>query len=423
MNQINVEETLKDIKKEYEEHEMQVIQRSANRWVEAQKMSLDVLPIQDVPMDLQKKLPVSEESPSEFDMVYKYLNKNYILPSYYSMGSGFRSFFKKAVQRLARCVVAPLSGRQSEYNANVIHGMNLLRDQIIELQRQNEELTFKYSLLEAKEKATQMMLDSYMMNLSHALTNLPLTGDNLSEAPRKENISTQDDAESKDYYEDLDYFKFQNKFRGSSDVILDHMRIYKPYFENAKGTVLDFGCGRGEFLQLMKELGVPAVGIDSYSEYVALGKLKGVDIRQGDAVEYLRNTEESFGGIFVGQVVEHIGFPNIVKLCKLAYEKLQPGGYLVMETPNAACLAIYTNSFYLDPTHQTPVHPLLLQYVAQEVGFSNVDILYTEGSRCPESIPSIQSDAITNLEEVNTALHQVSEKLFGSMDYAIIARK
>ena len=223
-------------------------------------------------------------------------------------------------------------------------------------------------------------------------------------------------------YDKLDYFKFQNKFRGTRSLITERQEMYLPYFTGQAGPVLDIGCGRGEFLRLMQNHGIPAFGVDLYPEYVVEGELSGLDVRQGDGVAYLAQSNELFGGIFVGQVIEHISFDQLISLCFHAYERLMPGAFLVMETPNPMSLSTFTSSFYIDPTHTKPVHPLTLEYVLREAGFTDVQTIYTDCSR-PEQLPLIESDSIHNLNEVNDAIQKVSNMLYGSQDYAVIARK
>ena len=229
--------------------------------------------------------------------------------------------------------------------------------------------------------------------------------------------------ESGDSYTALNYFKFQNNFRGTRSQIIERQTIYLPYFKDSTEPVLDIGCGRGELLHILREEDIPAFGIDLYPEYVIEGELSGLDVRQGDGIAFLKETDMRFGGIFSAHVVEHISFANLQTRCFTAYEKLVPGGYLILETPNPTCLSIFSNAFYVDPTHIKPVHPLLLAYILREAGFSEVQTVYTEATRAGEPLPLIDSDAIRNLDEVNHAIERVSSLLYGSQDYAVIAKK
>ncbi len=245
-----------------------------------------------------------------------------------------------------------------------------------------------------------------------------------AEAPAAESAeagTAAEAAESEDRYHAIDYFKFQNSFRGTQADIMERQKVYLPFFRNRSGRIFDLGCGRGEFLRLMKEENIPAFGVDMYSEYTVTGQLYGIDIQQGDGIALLENTEEKFGGIFCAQVIEHIGFANIEKLCKLAFDRLEEGGCLVLETPNPMCVSAMTNAFYLDPTHERPVHPLLMEYMFKTLGFREVQLVWPDHSL--ERLPHFDADGIRNIDQVNRAMDRLSDLLFGSQDYAVIGKK
>lgn len=221
-------------------------------------------------------------------------------------------------------------------------------------------------------------------------------------------------------YEEIDYFDFENHFRGSIDSIKKAQEAYIPYLKNKK-NVLDIGCGRGEFLSLMQDNGINATGIDIYEPYADYCRMKGLNVTAGDGVAHLASLDE-VDGIFVGQVVEHLKPHQIISLCNTAYEKLSEGGCIIIETPNPTSLSIYTNAFYIDPSHVKPVHPLTMKYYLEKAGFKKIEIIFTESSKPQTEIPALKTDA-ENIEEFNEALKKVSDIIFGSQDYAIIATK
>ena len=227
--------------------------------------------------------------------------------------------------------------------------------------------------------------------------------------------------DSEDEYSCIDYFDFENHFRGSRDSIKEIQKQYLEYFMG-KSNVLDLGCGRGEFLELLKENNIEATGVECYSEFAEYCKIRGLNVAEDDALAYLEK-QEMVGGIFAGQLIEHLKFNQIVQLCELAYEKLEDGAYIIMETPNPMSLAIYTHAFYMDPSHNKPIHPLTMEYFMRKIGFKDVKILFTESSRYPVEIPELKAGGIENLEAFNKSIKEVSKTLFGSQDYAIIGRR
>lgn len=222
-------------------------------------------------------------------------------------------------------------------------------------------------------------------------------------------------------YAQADYFDFENHFRGNREDIKRSQSQYLKYFSGCS-QVLDIGCGRGEFLELLKESAIHARGVDLYDEYVEYCHMKGLDAVCDDCIHYLRQSG-TVDGIFVGQVAEHLETEQLMTLCALAYEKLAAGHYVIMETPNPTSLAIYTHAFYIDPSHVKPVHPLTLQYYMEKAGFRDIQIVYTESSRLDTRIPQIHLPDAEEMKRFNEAMQVVSETLFGSQDYAIIAKR
>ncbi|WP_151733827.1 class I SAM-dependent methyltransferase ['Paenibacillus yunnanensis' Narsing Rao et al. 2020] len=224
---------------------------------------------------------------------------------------------------------------------------------------------------------------------------------------------------------DFDYLLFENRFRGTNEDIRNRQLKYLPYFEN-KQNVLDIGCGRGEFLELLLSKDISAKGIDVTQEMVEYCQDLGLPVQNQDALVYLQQQQDnSIGGIFLGQVIEHIPFENIIQLVDLAWKKLMPGSFLIMETPNPQTLAIFNRSFYMDPTHVKPVHPLTVQFLVESVGFREAKIVFSGRVEKEMAIPHIQSskEHILNIDEFNNSIDRVNDLLFGDQDYAIIARK
>lgn len=208
----------------------------------------------------------------------------------------------------------------------------------------------------------------------------------------------------------FDYTRFAERFRGPEDYVVAGQQFYLPYFQNCK-NVLDIGCGRGEFLKMMRTAGVPARGIELGAESVAACKAEGLDAEFADAYPYLAALPEgSLDGIFCSQVVEHLPPDRLPELIRLCARALASGGVIAIETPNPECLAIFATHFYLDPTHTRPVpHPLLIFYL-EEFGCGNFEVRGLSPAK--NSMPSI-----------NSLPEDFREAFFGALDYAVIGRK
>ncbi|MCL2819383.1 MAG: class I SAM-dependent methyltransferase [Oscillospiraceae bacterium] len=219
---------------------------------------------------------------------------------------------------------------------------------------------------------------------------------------------------------DFDYFLFENRFRGTRDWVKSTQIKYLKYFEN-KQNVLDIGCGRGEFLDILREKSISCKGVDIVDSFVYFNQQNGHDVEQADALTYLDSLEDnSLGGIFMSQVLEHLESDYIYKLVQLAYAKLKPGCFFIAETPNPSNLAIFHNYFYVDMTHIRPVHPDIIKYIFEYFGFNDVEHLYS--SKTDFSIPQLVISDY-NLSSFNDAMKRVSDTLYGYQDYAVIGKK
>lgn len=242
---------------------------------------------------------------------------------------------------------------------------------------------------------------------------------NLKQYQEEQQKKQTEEAQS---YLDIDYFDFENNFRGTRTQIKESQKMYLRYYEDCK-NVLDLGSGRGEFLELLAEKKIHATGVDMYHPFVDYCRMRGYTVVCDDAVDYLRHQKDaSCDGIFAAQLAEHLSTKDLLDLCKESYRVLEDGKTLILETPNPACMSIYMNSFYLDPTHSKPVHPKTLEYFLKKAGFSKVEVVYTEQSKVGYRFPLLDA-AAGNLAEFNDGVNFMSDIIFGSQDYAIIAVK
>jgi len=208
----------------------------------------------------------------------------------------------------------------------------------------------------------------------------------------------------------FDYTRFAFRFRGPEEHVRKTEEFYKPYFASCR-NVLDIGCGRGEFLDLMREMDIVARGIDLSGESIAQCRDKGLNAETADLFTYLGpDTIDEFGGIFASQLVEHLDPAKLPQMIGLCAASLRRGGVLAIETPNPGCLAIFSTYFYLDPTHTRPVPHQLLEFYMEEAGLGQIEV--HELSPAVESMPEI-----ADLPE------QFRKRFFGGLDYAIIGRK
>ena len=208
----------------------------------------------------------------------------------------------------------------------------------------------------------------------------------------------------------FDYGRFTERFRGTEEYVRTGQSVYLPYFVG-RTNVLDLGCGRGEFLEMMRSAGVGSRGIDLNPECVARCRQKGLAAEAADLFAYMNEQPEAtFDGIFCAQVVEHLPPERVPEMIRLAASRLAVGGVLAIETPNPECLAIFATHFYLDPGHARPIpYPLLVFYL-EEFGIGRIEV--RQLSPAADTVPSLASLPA-----------EFREAFFGGLDYVVIGRK
>ena len=226
---------------------------------------------------------------------------------------------------------------------------------------------------------------------------------------------------------DLDYFNFELRFRGAPEQLMARQEQYLSHLAGL-GPVVDLGCGRGELLALLREHQTDARGVDSDAGMVAYCRAQGLDVAQGDLLDYLAGqADDGLGAVFTAQTIEHLPPPALVRLFHLTYRKLAPGGVFIAETINPMCLLALASNYTLDLSHQQPVHPDTAAFIAESAGFADVAVRYTspvaDSSKLQLLEPAENATAEPWRTRLNQNLQKLNELLFTYQDYALIARK
>lgn len=383
-----------------------------------------------------------------------YLNLNRPICSNRKVVGSFIVFAKKVLRKLIKTFLGwyifPIIETQNTFNSNAVNSINLMKDVIVKLTENDNNNKI---LKEQYENNNEILKEQYE-NIIHVADSLNceveklidenqgLKKDNEILAKKLEYLTRKEekleynnkyildrlnvtcDIELLKKAPQIDYFKFENKFRGSRDNIKNSQRHYVDYFRTNGGCdILDIGCGRGEFLELMYDYGLSARGVDSYEPFIEYCKDRGFKSEVGDALTYLDSLEDcSLGGIFMGQVIEHLSIDYLLALIKMAYKKMIPGTYFIIETPNPETISTYKN-FYLDSGHIKPVHFLTLEYCFQEANYESVKRFNNEFSKYPLEAKHIKGEGIDNSDEFNNGIDVINDLIFGYRDYTLIARK
>jgi 2-polyprenyl-3-methyl-5-hydroxy-6-metoxy-1,4-benzoquinol methylase len=225
----------------------------------------------------------------------------------------------------------------------------------------------------------------------------------------------------------FDYYWFESIHRGDRALIKRRQQPYLAFFEGCE-SVLDIGCGRGEFLERMAEKGIRGYGIDIEADSVQFCTDSGLQARQAEALEHLSGLEDDrLDGVFISQVAEHLTPSDLIELVGLAYNKMRPGGHIVVETPNPQCLLIFASFFYADLSHVQPIHPETMRFLLLSAGYKDVEIKLTNpvprNQRLGKVVVQNLPQGETWVEELNANVDKLNSVLFSYMDYAAVARK
>ena len=292
-------------------------------------------------------------------------------------GGPVARFVKRMLRRAMRWYVEPLAQQQRSFNDATLKLIDALGE---ELDRVSAE--------RAERERLVRELEERVLRLERREGSAPAT---VAAQPRADALP--------------DYFAFESRMRGPTDVVRERQRIYVDDLRDA-APVLDVGCGRGELLALLRDAGVAARGVDADADMVAFARGEGLEVEQADLLDTLERADDAgLGGIFAGQVVEHLPPSALARFLQLAYTKLRPGGVLVLETINPLSPLALRN-YFADLTHAQPLVPETLALLVRNAGFNTLETRYLTEPAKPDGLdPS------------------VAEILFAPLDYAIVARR
>jgi O-antigen chain-terminating methyltransferase len=216
---------------------------------------------------------------------------------------------------------------------------------------------------------------------------------------------------------DSEYVAFTDRFRGTREDVQRRQKIYIPYISALKidldkYPVLDAGCGRGEWLELLADAKIKAKGFDANKIMVNSCLEAGLDVEEGGIPGYLEEQKDNtFGALTSFHVVEHLEYNLLLEFLEQSYRVLKKGGMILLETPNPSNMIVGSRDFYIDPTHRNPIPSETLHFLLDARGFRDLEIL--------------------DVNPFGKELHLTGSKLagrlneffYGPRDYAVIGYK
>jgi 2-polyprenyl-3-methyl-5-hydroxy-6-metoxy-1,4-benzoquinol methylase len=425
-------------------------------------MNLDELPIReklDLLIELREKedeiynkfltladqsceVPLPHELSSRLLEIKEALNRSFdVTANAFGNLQNEDALFWKDVARKTSEYLQPFVKDQGEFNGAMVHLINELITALTESFsriRQFHSVLIQYfqriiPVLDARSREVSALhredfeliyekLDMQIQTLQLETKSLEISTGQLNHLA---NLLQSGKVEQKEISKpDLVYYHFEESFRGSRDDIKERMRSYVQYFQKAEGTIVDLGCGRGEFLELLQEHSLNAIGVDSSAEMIAACRERGLKAEQEDLLQYLRNQKEkSLGGIFSAQVVEHLPPDYLMNLLATVHTRLKPGSVMVLETINIASAYSFLQMYTRDITHKTPLHPETLLFLLNSFGFQKSQILFSSPVPAPARLQLLSDESRQENKFFNDNMRKLNQLLFDYQDYAVLGYK
>lgn len=308
------------------------------------------------------------------------------------------------------------------------------QDQLRHLEDVQQQLLEGQQQLKIKEQKLQKQLDqlaqevgrnnAYLLQLQNKITDfIEQATDLYPEIKQNKALSVakmplDQIIEEQKHFLDLLYVAFEDRYRGSTEDIRQQVAVYLPYISAVYGPekpVLDIGCGRGEWLQLLKEHEIKAQGLDVNAVMIAQAQQSQLDVQCTDALEYLKQLPNASLSAVTGMhILEHLEFNYMLRLLQEVLRVLKPNGIAIFETPNPENIFVGAQFFYTDPTHKNPLVPDTMNFLFEYIGYTKTEIKrlhsYAEVSAAMGKPRNLNDDFKNN-------------HFYNAMDFAIIAYK
>jgi O-antigen chain-terminating methyltransferase len=348
---------------------------------------------------------------------------------------------RELVHGEVRRYVDPMIWKQKEFNGSVVRILNKTTKKIDEISQKLTELentTVNQIRSEISEKVDEQIglvkseikneiatqVRAVVVAMNQEIENRAWLANILD---RKIGIYQDIDVSHSTQELGLNYFNFEERFRGSREDIKQRQSAFVHYFEGCK-NVLDIGCGRGEFLELLRENDIGGHGVDVDGDMIDYCASKGLNVEKIDAISYLEKIEDnSLDGIFLDQVVEHLDPDYLITMLRLCHNKLNYGYYILIETVNPLSLVSFAN-FYLDMSHKKPIHPETLRFLLTSVNFREIETKFFSPIPDEMRLRKMHADGVEEInrgiiEVYNGNIDMLNNILYGAQDYMVIGKK
>jgi SAM-dependent methyltransferase len=319
-------------------------------------------------------------------------------------------WFAKLVEKVILYVTQVITIPQRHFNRAILDSLHSLLDS---MKTTHEHITFIEEIRKTSaELKTQQALQDRRLSLF-----LEEAGKRLPKPFDQSQIQKFVDEEH--YINESLYVFFEDRFRGTRREIKARLAFYLSFLRGANAgspdsIILDAGCGRGEWLELLKENDLVAKGVDL--NRMAIGQCNdlGLDAVESDIIEYLHSLpDDSVGAITAFHLIEHLPFEILLKFMDESLRVLKTNGMVVLETPNPENIQVGACNFYFDPTHRNPLPAATVKYLINSRGFTKVTIHRLNPLGKEHQIEEDGSEIVRRFNQL----------FYGPRDYALIGYK
>jgi len=357
-----------------------------------------------LPRALHDIIDYTDYSISKNEIIQNHLNQNF---------NGIEKSYNQLTEVL-HAKTSTIEGLRMSLESSE-QGLSKLDNRITGLEESmNQSLAERDNLIEGLEKPISYLKTSLVLQERRLSMLLEEARKRLPEPFNHDQLHTFANEEL--HLLDPLYVSFEDEFRGTREDIKDRLKVYLPLIKEAKAgndkrPILDIGCGRGEWLELLQEEGLQAKGLDINPILVEQCRERRMDVIEGDVIEYLCTlSAASLGAVTAFHLIEHLSFRLLMKLLDETVRVLKPGGLAIFETPNPENILVGACSFYLDPTHRNPLPPAMMKFLADSRGLCRVEIKHLHPY---DEVFRIRDDGSDLAKRFN-------DFFYGPQDYAVL---
>lgn len=329
-------------------------------------------------------------------------------------------FLGKVTIFLGRVITIP----QRNFNSSILHTLRITLDGIRDMNRNTALLQYQVNQFEKELREKSSLINYLKTGMITQERRVSILLEELRRKPDEARHRAQPELSREkikvpDILDPL-YLAFEDQFRGTREEIRNRLLEYVPLIQECGAgvegrEVLDIGCGRGEWLGIMREEGLLAKGVDLSHVLVEKCLQNGYVVEQKDALQYLRALpDNSLGAITSFHLIEHLDFETRVALFDESVRVLKPGGIALFETPNPRNLLVGSCNFWADPTHLRPLYPETHKFLMEYRGFCRVDLLFLHPHDRDQCLPSAEAPKLAA---------RLNEVFSCARDYTIVGYK